>query len=115
MIKNGLIKIGNIFLNELIPLNLNKEIRLIRFSTVLYIASEIIQDHSYDNKSDIWSVGCIIYQLCTYTPPFICSSLLEIYHNITKGYYSPIPYSFFHEMKEIIKQILVTYPIKGYQ
>ena len=33
--------------------------------TPLYMAPEIIYGYPYNNKVDIWSFGCIIYELCT--------------------------------------------------
>ena len=33
--------------------------------TTLYMAPEIIKGEKYNNKVDIWSLGCIIHELCT--------------------------------------------------
>jgi NIMA (never in mitosis gene a)-related kinase len=30
-----------------------------------YVAPEILDDESYDTKSDLWALGCILYELCT--------------------------------------------------
>jgi serine/threonine protein kinase len=33
--------------------------------TPLYMPPEILQENRYDTKSDIWSLGCLIFELCT--------------------------------------------------
>ena len=44
--------------------------------TPLYHAPEVINEQPYDEKADVWSFGCIIFQLtCKQgTPPFIAHS-----------------------------------------
>lgn len=38
--------------------------------TPFYMAPERVNDSKYDERSDIWSLGCIMYELCTLSPPF---------------------------------------------
>jgi serine/threonine protein kinase len=35
-----------------------------------YASPEIWRDEPYDNKSDIWSLGCVLYEMCNLHPPF---------------------------------------------
>ena len=55
------IKIGDFNISK----QLNKEYTLTnnKFGTLDYIAPEIILEGKYNQKSDIWSLGCIIYEL----------------------------------------------------
>ena len=49
--------------------------------TPYYASPEIWKDKPYDYKSDIWSVGCIIYEICKLQPPFRGTSLRNLFEN----------------------------------
>ncbi len=38
--------------------------------TPLYMSPEVLDGSGYDMKSDVWSLGCIAYELCTLKSPF---------------------------------------------
>ena len=59
--------------------------------TPYYASPEIWEEKPYDIKSDIWSIGCILYEMCCLTPPFKGKNLSLVYQNIIKGKYTPIP------------------------
>ncbi|XP_060529855.1 serine/threonine-protein kinase fused [Cylas formicarius] len=46
--------------------------------TPLYMAPELIDEQPYDHNADLWSLGCIIYELLLGTPPFCTSSILHL-------------------------------------
>lgn len=58
--------------------------------TILYSCPEIVQSQSYTNKADIWSLGCIIYEIMTFTQPFNASNPLTIAKKIVDGEYIPV-------------------------
>lgn len=36
-----------------------------------YIAPEILMGKKYTNKCDVWSIGCVVFEICCGYPPFI--------------------------------------------
>jgi NIMA (never in mitosis gene a)-related kinase len=58
--------------------------------TILYSSPEIVQSQTYTNKADIWSLGCIIYELMTLKQPFSGNNPLSIAQKIVEGEYESI-------------------------
>ena len=42
--------------------------------TPFYLSPELCSEKPYNDKSDIWAIGCILYELCTYKHPFNAKS-----------------------------------------
>ena len=81
LMKDGTVKLGDLNVSKVIKMNL----AYTQTGTPYYASPEVWADKPYDFKSDIWSVGCIIYELCTLKPPFRGSNLQELYKSVTKG------------------------------
>merc|ERR1711934_883828 len=62
-----------------------------QIGTPFYISPEICQNKPYDSKSDIWSLGCLIFELCALKPPFIADDMKSMMKKIC--YTSPPPLS----------------------
>ena len=105
LMKNGQLKIGDLNVSKLAKNNMART----QTGTPFYLSPEIWRDLPYDYKCDIWSVGCIIYELCTSRPPFRGTSMKELSHNVLTGYYLPIS-GYSNDMREIIAKMLVVDP-----
>lgn len=66
--------------------------------TPYYACPEVWKDKPYDYKSDIWSLGCVIYEMTTLMPPFRATSMQELSKKVVKGVYDPIPSHFSAEL-----------------
>lgn len=108
LMKSGIVKIGDLNVSIIAK----KSFATTKTGTPYYLAPEVWEDKPYDYKCDIWSLGCIIYELCALMPPFRGTSLRGLYLNIKNGYYPDIPSHFSSELKQLIKRILVVDPKK---
>ena len=45
----------------------------------------------YNEKSDVWALGCLIFELCALTPPFNASNHLSLAVKINAGKFSRVP------------------------
>ena len=107
LMKNGLVKIGDLNVSKITKSNMART----QTGTPYYIAPEIWKNKPYDYKCDIWSLGCIIYEICTSRPPFRGTSLAELGNNILRGYYLPFS-GFSNDIKNLIAKMLIVDPNK---
>jgi len=61
-----------------------------KIGTPYFMSPEQNNANCYDKKTDIWSLGCILYELITLEKPFEANNINMLNQKITKGYYKPI-------------------------
>lgn len=64
--KDGIIKLGDLNVSKVAK----KGLLCTQTGTPYYASPEVWKDKPYDLKSDIWSIGCVLYEMCTTNPPF---------------------------------------------
>lgn len=78
--------------------------------TPYYVPPEIWENVPYNNKSDIWSLGCTLYELCTLKHPFQANSWKSLILKICRGSVSPLPSRYSYELQHLIKQMFKRSP-----
>ncbi|KAH9224655.1 kinase-like domain-containing protein [Leptodontidium sp. 2 PMI_412] len=78
--------------------------------TPFYMSPEICAAERYTLKSDIWSLGCIIYELCSREPPFNAKSHFQLVQKIKEGKVAPLPAVYSPELNAVIKDCLRVNP-----
>ena len=104
--KEGVLKLGDLNVSKLTDLKMASTTT----GTPFYMAPEVWDGKAYNFTCDIWSLGCIIYELAKQRPPFNGTSLKELYKNIKKGQYEGLPSYYSDKLKDIISKMLVTNP-----
>lgn len=59
--------------------------------TPYYMSPEVCESKPYTFKSDVWSLGCVLYELCTLEHPFHADNLLGLVYKIVQETPKPIP------------------------
>lgn len=78
--------------------------------TPYYASPEVWRDQPYDHKSDIWSLGCVLYESVTLKPPFRAEDMQGLYKKVLRGIYPKIPSIFSNELAQIIKVLVQVAP-----
>jgi Serine/threonine protein kinase len=105
-----MIKLGDFGIARV--LNHTKENARTMVGTPYYLSPEIIDNKPYSFKSDIWSLGVILYELCALKPPFDAESLPKLAMKIVRGIYNPLPSQYSRELKNLVSMMLVLDPAK---
>ena len=89
------LKSANVFLTKnkhqckLGDMNVSKVIKekflTTQTGTPYYASPEVWMDEPYSYKSDLWSIGCVIYEMCELKPPFNGKNLDELFENVCSG------------------------------
>ena len=85
---DGTIKVGDLGLGR--ALSDHTPEAFSKVGTPLYMSPEALKGDGYDMKSDIWSLGCVLYELATLVSPFKEDDLkmFQLFQKIVKGDYS---------------------------
>jgi NIMA (never in mitosis gene a)-related kinase len=75
--------------------------------TPYYASPEVWREEPYSYKSDIWSLGCVLYEMCTLRPPFRAKSIEELYNKVQKGVFERVPMRYSQSLANMIADCLV--------
>jgi NIMA (never in mitosis gene a)-related kinase len=110
------LKSANIFLcdnnvSKIGDLNVSKRLKYTSYlqsqtGTPYYASPEIWMEKPYDMRTDVWSLGCIGYELCTLNVPFKAKSIKMLSNAIVKGCYKPISEYYSFDLREVIGYML---------
>lgn len=78
--------------------------------TPFYMSPEICAAEPYTLHSDIWALGCIMYELCQKAPPFNAKTHIQLVQRIREGKYPPLPDMYSSELKGVIASCLRVNP-----
>lgn len=102
--KNNVIKLGDFGIAKVLDSTSDQAKTVI--GTPCYISPEVCESKPYDFKSDIWSMGCVLYELCTFTKPFESSNILALARKICQDDYPPLPDRYSDNLKNLVRKLL---------
>ena len=102
--KNRDVKLGDF--------GVSKELRSARdltntiIGTPYYLSPEIIRNEAYGCQTDIWSLGVMIYELCSKRHPFEARNIVQLYEAIKRAEVPALPRGYSRELEELLKRML---------
>ncbi|RLV89002.1 Serine/threonine-protein kinase KIN3 [Spathaspora sp. JA1] len=78
--------------------------------TPYYMPPEILIDNPYSSVCDIWSLGCVLFEMCTLQPPFQAKTHLQLQSKIKLGVIPDLPDNYSSQLKMIIKECITVDP-----
>lgn len=79
--KNLVAKLGDLNVSKITQ----KGLGYTQTGTPYYASPEVWRDNPYDKKSDIWSLGCVLYEMSSLKPPFRAEDMQSLYKKVIKG------------------------------
>ena len=98
LFKDGHAKLGDLNVSKIAKRGLGYT----QTGTPYYASPEIWKDLPYDNKSDIWSLGCVLYEMITLNPPFKAKNMDDLYKKVLSGEVAALPNKFSNDLYEIV-------------
>lgn len=78
--------------------------------TPYYASPEVWRDEPYNIKADIWSLGCVIYEICMLKPPFNSTDMDGLFEKVQKCRYEPFDNFYSKELQNAIGKMLTFNP-----
>ena len=105
---SGLCKLGDFGVSRV--LRHTVDLASTQIGTPYYMSPEIMNNQKYNSKTDIWSLGCILYELMCLKLPFGGNSMKQLCHNIINSTPSPPPIKYSKELRELLDATLMKLP-----
>ena len=78
--------------------------------TPLYFSPEMCEEKSYNHKSDIWALGCLLYEQAALHPPFEANNQLALATKICNSTPDPLPPAFTDDLRTLVQSMLMKNP-----
>lgn len=72
----------------------------------LYMSPEIMENEPHSFATDVWSLGCILYELLSWRSPFAAPSYPAVVLRITQGTYEPLESGITSDTQALVAQML---------
>ncbi|TGZ65784.1 hypothetical protein CRM22_005694 [Opisthorchis felineus] len=100
---DGRVKLGDFGIAKV----LNHTLDLARtcIGTPYYLSPEICENKPYNHKSDIWALGCVLYEMTTLKHAFEAGNMKNLVLKIIRGTYPPVSPKYSYELRCLISQL----------
>ncbi|XP_013095073.2 serine/threonine-protein kinase Nek9-like isoform X2 [Biomphalaria glabrata] len=102
--KVGLVKLGDFGISRFLePTNQMADTVV---GTPYYMSPELMQGERYNNKSDIWALGCVLYEMLTLSRTFQASNPLKLAKEVVKGEILAVSKTYSDDIRSLVDSML---------
>lgn len=76
--------------------------------TPYYMSPEIWSKQAYDEKSDMWALGCLLFELCSMQPPFLAKDVTGLAQKVKTAQSPLIPRHYSSDLQSLVQRLLGT-------
>lgn len=91
---------------------MKKDFAKTQTGTPFYASPEIWKEQPYNQSTDIWSLGCLLFEICMMTPPFEAKNLDELYEKVSNRRLKEFDSLYSVELQKCIMKLLNLNPEK---
>jgi NIMA (never in mitosis gene a)-related kinase len=102
---SGFVKIGDFGISKILEGTLENAETIV--GTPYYMSPEVCENVPYSYKSDVWALGCVVYELCTLSHAFAANNLLGLVYKIVQEKQEPIPSIYSGDLNHLVQKMLI--------
>ncbi|KAK9805089.1 hypothetical protein WJX73_004295 [Symbiochloris irregularis] len=111
---SGMLKLGDFGISKQSALPdgpaLNRALSMV--GTPYYMSPEMFKGRKYDQKTDVWAIGCMLFELCALRKAFDGRNQATIMLKVMSGYKDSISDHYSSELQQLVKALLETDPVR---
>lgn len=110
LMKNGTVKLGDFGISTILRNTMGMANTVC--GTPYYFSPELCKNKPYNNRSDVWALGVVLYELMTSKHPFDANSMQQLMQRIVKSSYAPVSSTYSKELRQLLDMCLQKDPMR---
>ncbi|KAE9135265.1 hypothetical protein PF010_g2153 [Phytophthora fragariae] len=109
---DAIVKLSDFGVSKVLTTDSSRDTSQTITGTPHYMAPELLEGGAYDCKSDVWSLGCVLYEIATNSPPFTGSALAAVVGKILHSEPPPVSHHYSPPFRALVANLLEKDPLR---